>query len=255
MYYFISLASFVLLVITLQLQNPVLVAIWIGFALVLLWKKAYQSFAVTSILFALGFALYLFAMHTISFPSKETTILIRRLCLLLVFIPFIIASRRYKQTFISYWQKPKWKNTLYAPFIWRGPQEITIQLFLIIAISINIIVFIPFLFLKGLTYIQHVFLFAILFSIINAVLEEWIWRGILLTNFTKQVGEKWAVVLTSAGFGLQHYSLGFPWIVCISFSIGGFFYGGITVKANSILPAVIWHTALNLLMVCSGMIL
>ncbi|MDM5190069.1 CPBP family intramembrane metalloprotease [Bacillus sp. DX4.1] len=77
-----------------------------------------------------------------------------------------------------------------------------IRVFLIIAISINIITFIPFLFQKGLPYMQHILLFALLFSIINGVLEECIRRGILLHHFTNHFGERWAVFLTSLGFGL-----------------------------------------------------
>ncbi|WP_309146619.1 CPBP family intramembrane glutamic endopeptidase [Aneurinibacillus soli] len=94
-----------------------------------------------------------------------------------------------------------------------------------------------------------------MFSITNATLEEFLWRGILLSRFSEQLGEKWAVIITSLGFGLQHYSLGFPWTTCITFSIGGFFYGGITVKSRSIIPALIWHVAFNFLMVFSGLII
>lgn len=102
---------------------------------------------------------------------------------------------------------------------------------------------------------QHILLFALLFSIVNGMLEECIWRGILLHYFSNQFGEKWAVILTSIGFGLQHYSLGFSWLICIAFILAGVFYGGIVVKSNSIIPAIIWHVALNILMVCSGLIL
>ncbi|CAI8772298.1 CPBP family intramembrane metalloprotease [Bacillus sp. IT-79MI2] len=95
----------------------------------------------------------------------------------------------------------------------------------------------------------------VLFSIINGVLEECIWRGILLHQFTNQFDEKWAILLTSIGFGLQHYSLGFSWSVSTAFIIAGIFYGGIVVKSNSIIPAIIWHIILNILMVFSGLIL
>ncbi|WP_186725585.1 hypothetical protein [Planomicrobium sp. CPCC 101110] len=40
-------------------------------------------------------------------------------------------------------------------------------------------------------------------------------------RFSERLGDKWAVAITSLGFGLQHYSLGFPWPACIAFSIGG----------------------------------
>ncbi|MBO1626437.1 CPBP family glutamic-type intramembrane protease [Bacillus arachidis] len=62
-------------------------------------------------------------------------------------------------------------------------------------------------------------------------------------------------MLTSIGFGLQHYSLGFSWSVSTAFILAGIFYGRIIVKSNSIIPAIIWHIVLNLLMVLNGLIL
>ncbi|GAV13379.1 abortive infection protein [Paenibacillus sp. NAIST15-1] len=101
---------------------------------------------------------------------------------------------------------------------------------------------------------QEIWLFALAFSFIN-VLEEIIWRGVLLSRFSEQLGDKWAVIVTSAGFGLQHYSLGFPWGVCIAFALGGLYLGGITIKSNSLIPVVVWHTWMNVLMIFSGLLL
>ncbi|WP_369126268.1 CPBP family glutamic-type intramembrane protease [Bacillus gaemokensis] len=41
-------------------------------------------------------------------------------------------------------------------------------------------------------------------------------------------------------------------IFIITFFLAGIFYGGIVVKSNSIIPAIIWHVVLNILMVFSG---
>ncbi|WP_439740951.1 hypothetical protein [Bacillus pseudomycoides] len=129
-------------------------------------------------------------MNQISFPSKELTIIVKRLCLLLLFAPFLIDSLARKQRISLNWHQPKWNNTLHVPFIWSGPHQVKIYIFLIIAISINIVTFTPFLLQKEISYIQHIMLFAVLFSIINGVLEECIWRGILLHQFTNQFDEK-----------------------------------------------------------------
>nr|WP_238343551.1 CPBP family intramembrane glutamic endopeptidase [Gracilibacillus saliphilus] len=104
------------------------------------------------------------------------------------------------------------------------------------------------------TYIQEIWCFALIFLILNSVLEETIWRGVLLSRFSECFGNRWAVLITSVGFGLQHYSLGFSWMSCLLFSVGGFFFGAITIRSKSILPAVIWHMLFNLLMVFSGVI-
>jgi membrane protease YdiL (CAAX protease family) len=132
---------------------------------------------------------------------------------------------------------------------------VKIKFFLAIALTINTLAMLPFMVLNGWSSIQEVFVIAVIFSFTNAILEEFVWRGALLSRFSEQLGEKWAVVITSLGFGLQHYSLGFPWLVCIAFSFGGFFYGVVTVKSKSIITSIIWHIILNFLMVFSGMIL
>lgn len=248
------LLSFTLLMIAVQINSVLLFSLWV-ITLLLFKKKNYQQFAWSTLLFGIGFSFYLFTMKQVSFPSREITIIAKRLCLLLIFIPFFIDALVRTQRISLNFHRTKWNNTLYMPFIWRGPHQVKIYIFLIIAISINIMTFIPFLLQKEFSYIQHILPFALLFSIINGILEECIWRGILLYHFTNQLGEKWAVLLTSIGFGLQHYSLEFPWSICITFILAGVFYGGIVVKSNSIVPAIIWHVTLNVLMVCSGLIL
>ncbi|UOY94292.1 CPBP family intramembrane metalloprotease [Ectobacillus sp. JY-23] len=120
---------------------------------------------------------------------------------------------------------------------------------------INLFIFLPFILKNEDISHYKVWWLAIAFALINASLEELIWRGILLTRFSTHFGASWGIAITSLGFGLQHYSLGFPWLICLLFSMGGFFYGWITVKAESIYPAVIWHIGLNMLMVLSGFIL
>ncbi|PEU19401.1 MULTISPECIES: CPBP family intramembrane glutamic endopeptidase [Bacillus] len=251
----LCLFSFTLLMITVQTTNIVFLSLWLLTLLPLLKKQHYHHFVWTALLFGIGFSLYLSAMNQISFSSRELTIIVKRLCLLLVFVPFLLDALARKQRISLNWHPPQWNNTLRMPFIWSGPHQAKIYMFLIIAISINIITFTPFLLQKEWSYIQHILLFALLFSIINGVLEECIWRGILLRHFSNQLGEKCAVVLTSIGFGLQHYSLGFPWSICTAFILAGVFYGGIVVKSKSIIPAIIWHVVLNILMVFSGLIL
>ncbi|MCI3920752.1 CPBP family intramembrane metalloprotease [Paenibacillus sp. TRM 82003] len=123
-----------------------------------------------------------------------------------------------------------------------------------IALLINFLAFSPFLYMNGWDGILRVWTLALLFAAVNSVLEEVLWRGVLLSRFAEQFGEKRAVLLTSIGFGLQHYSLGFPWGVCLAFAVGGFYFAGITVRSGSLVPAILWHFAINVLMVCSGLL-
>ena len=235
------------------------ISIWIVASIFIFvaFDTSMKSFVVTNVLFGVGFFVYLYVIShwTVQFQPKELLIFFNRVSLVFILVPLFIVSFLSKSPFIAYWKKPRWKEFIYFPFIWSGFHRTSVKFFLFIALTANIVSFAPFVIRNGWSFIQEVWLLTIVFSITNAVLEELIWRGNLLSRFSEQLGEKWAVVVTSLGFGLQHYSLGIPWIICIAFSVGGIFYGGITIKSGSIIPSIIWHFALNILMVLSGLIL
>jgi membrane protease YdiL (CAAX protease family) len=124
-----------------------------------------------------------------------------------------------------------------------------------VAVLINSIIFIPFIFKQDNTYLRDVIILAISFSFINAVLEEFLWRGYLLSHFKECVDDSYALIFTSIGFGIQHISIGIPLLPSILFSLGGFFFAGVVMRANSIYPSMLWHLVLNIGMVFSGFIL
>jgi CAAX protease family protein len=245
--------------VSLQIQNHYLIILWALFSIYTFVKfnNPFKSFIITNLLFGIGFFIYLYVINNwfVQVETKELYIFLNRFSLVIVLFPMMVFSLFSNSKFISYWRKPRWNERIYFPFIWSGFHSIKVRPFLFIALTINILIFMPFIILNGWSFFREIWLLAIVFSITNAVFEEMIWRGTLLSRFSEQLGEKWAVAVTSLGFGLQHYSLGFPWIICIAFSIGGIFYGGITVKSKSIFPSMIWHITLNLLMIFSGLIL
>lgn len=254
-----NMASLLLLgslIILLQINNYQLMSLWGVCAGLLSIYKPMRFFVLTTICLGIGFFLYLNVnlRWIIELNSKELHIFFNRLSLLFILIPLIALSLIYKIPFMRYWKKPQWNELIGIPFIWSGFHRSKVKYFLLIALTFNLCAFMPFMFRNGWTYVHDVWLFAIVFSITNAVLEEMIWRGTLLSRFSEQLGDKWAVFVTSTGFGLQHYSLGFSWGVCIAFSLGGLFFGGITIKSKSIVPTVIWHMLINALMVFSGFI-
>ncbi|MDN7247040.1 CPBP family intramembrane glutamic endopeptidase [Planococcus shenhongbingii] len=185
---------------------------------------------------------------------KEWQLFLNRVSLLCVFVPLLGLGIFSDARLIKYWRKPVWNEFIYFPFIWTGFHRVKVSIFLMIALTVNFAIFMPLIFLNGWSHTREVMLLAVIFSLTNAFLEEMIWRGILLSRFSELFGDRWAVLLTSIGFGLQHYSLGFSWVICLAFSIGGMFFGGITIKSKSIGPSIFWHGMLNMLMVLSGII-
>ncbi|MFC4402449.1 CPBP family intramembrane glutamic endopeptidase [Gracilibacillus xinjiangensis] len=252
-----ALFFFAALLVILQVNDTRLLIMWGICLLFLVMNRSMRLFLLTTLVFGIGFYVYGYMGSNwhITADSKELLKILNRLSLIFIIIPFLILSFIYKTPAISYWQKPDWNKMIPIPFIWAGFHQTKAGIFLFVAMMTNLMVFTPFMIKSGWTYIQGIFLFMIIFSILNAVLEEIIWRGILLSRFSEDFGSKWAVILTSVGFGLQHYSLGFSWVSCVFFIFGGFFFGAITVTTKSIIPAIIWHMFINALMVLSGMII
>ena len=126
--------------------------------------------------------------------------------------------------------------------------------FLTIAIFSNIVFFVVFIYLKGIDITLSLLLFGVAFSIVNGILEEIIWRGILLRRFMESTGELQGMIVSSVGFGLQHISIGIPIVPSLLLSIGGVFFAVIVLRTDSLYPSMIWHIVINMGMVFSGMI-
>ncbi|OCT13980.1 abortive infection protein [Paenibacillus pectinilyticus] len=245
-----------LLVSSLQTQNYLLLSLWGVCTGLLFIYKPMRSFLLTTIGLGVGFASYLFInanwIHDVE--PKEWQILLNRLSLICMIIPLLILALMQKVPFMRYAKAPHWNERMGIPLIWSGFRQSKVKYFLLIAMAAITLAFMPFVIRNGWHNVQEIWLFAIAFSITN-VLEEIIWRGILLSRFSEQLGDKGAVFVTSVGFGLQHYSLGFSWGVCIAYAIGGLYFGGITIKSRSIVPVLIWHSWINVLMIFSGFLL
>lgn len=212
-----------------------------------------KGFVGTCIAFGTGFYLYwvVNSYWILTQNPDDFHMLLNRFSLIVIMIPLLMVSLIQKTPFMRNWRKPQWDALVSVPFIWVGLRQTKLKYFLLIAILINFLSFLPFIVHQGLAHIQAVWLYAIIFAVAN-ISEEVIWRGALLSRFSEHFGEKWAVVLTSIGFGLQHYTLGFSWGICMAYAIGGGFFGGITMKSKSIFPAVIWHMSINVFMIWSG---
>ena len=203
----------------------------------------------------LGIFLYLLTLRWISeIPGEEVRVLANRMSLLLVWLPLAAASQMLRSPLVKYWRKPDWNAQIRVPFIWRGARRTSVKQFFSIAITANTAAFLPFTLRGGWQGFLELCVFALLFAVINAFLEELIWRGTLLGLLSEKIGEGWASVVTSLGFGLFHLTIGYPIGICLAFAVGGMYFAGVTVKSNSIFPAMLWHMVLNALMVFSGLI-
>ncbi|MBS4189419.1 CPBP family intramembrane metalloprotease [Bacillus sp. FJAT-49705] len=256
---FLQLFIFLIIIILTQYKQFTLAfTIIIGFVIFMtVTSKQNRVFIWVITAYILGYLFYLYGDRFIEeLPFPISIIMIINRCLLffpIIFMVYVI--KKFDVVLNHYWDKPNWKATISFPFIWSGFHSVSVKVFLMIAICINFAVFIPFIHFSNIQLASPSFLFFLfIFSFVNAILEEILWRGILLTRMSTLAGEKAAVIFSGITFGISHISLGFSWDVCLLFALGGIFYAGITVRSGSILPAIIWHIMFNFLMILSGII-
>lgn len=232
---------------------------WIGFmsvlVLLLIISIKFAEFrfpASILITFLLSFFLYQLTNKFIDKIelSKELRILLNRGSLIIIIVGLCVVHLLSKKKLLFFNNKLEWNHHMKMPF-----HSIKISHFVLIGVLISAASFIPFIFQQELLHLQSILLFCLLFSLINAILEEVIWRGLMLASLKEHASVKFAIMMTSIGFGLMHLSIGFSLIVSLTFSVGGLFYAFVVLKTNSIYPAILFHFVINVGMVLSGMIL
>lgn len=255
---FLIFLLFISVLVLLQLEYDGLFLAWGGLVVFLLFvsRSSFRRLLSTVLMFGIGYFLYLFLAQYAGelVDSKEVRVILNRLFLLVLVFFLFSSSMINRLPLLKYGWRTEWQETIYFPFLLRGKIQNKIWVFMLICVSVNWVSFAPFLLKVDKEWFQHFWLFALAFSLVNSLMEELIWRGGLFTQFSEQLGTPWAIVLTSLGFGLQHYSLGFSWGSCLLFALAGYFYAGLMIRSKSIVPAILVHFVINMLMVFSGFI-
>jgi uncharacterized protein len=223
-----------------------------GFVILLFVNK--EKRFVTSLLFSflICFALFMVFNNFVGTMEiqKETKIILNRLSLGFMILGMVLTHLFFHKKISWYNQKPDWKNPIVLPF-----HKIHTFMFWLIGIVINLVVYGYFILQKDSDYLQSLLWFCLLFSLINAVLEEVIWRGIMLSALKDVTSTGYAVLVTSIGFGLLHLAIGFSIALSLLISFAGVIYAILTLKTNSLYPSIIFHIIINIGMVYSGFIL
>lgn len=143
------------------------------------------------------------------------------------------------------------KGSLHFPLIWSGYKEPLWRFSLVFFVICSGTAFFLY-FTKPINYIT--ILYGLLFTVINAILEEFIWRGFVLGKLVDSVGEKQALILSALAFGFYHISLDFTIGACLIFSIGGFYMGGSAIKSRGLFIPILMHILVNIIFVFAGII-
>jgi membrane protease YdiL (CAAX protease family) len=142
------------------------------------------------------------------------------------------------------------KEQLKFPLIWQGFNEYLWRFTLIFCAICAAVAF--FFFRSHLN--ASIILYGLLFASVNSILEEIIWRGLILGRVVDDIGEKQALMITSIAFGFYHLSLGFPIWICMAFAVGGFYMGGCAIKSKGLGLPILMHFFVNMVFVSLGMI-
>lgn len=174
---------------------------------------------------------------------------LERALLILILIGIYIPLKVHKKEVGLPLQLPDWGRRLNFPY-----HSIKTSSFLLIGLLISSLVFVPSL--LGATEMNWKLLFGygLLFSIVNALLEEWIWRGALFGVLKKYGSAIYAITITSLGFGLIHLSINFSLLMSLLFIGAGFYYAVLVWKTDSLYPPIVFHWIWNMGMVSNGWI-
>ncbi|MYL65164.1 CPBP family intramembrane metalloprotease [Bacillus hwajinpoensis] len=181
--------------------------------------------------------------------SQEMKVLISRSFLFFILIGMILSLKISKQKIDLPLKLPNLHTHITMPF-----HQLKVGIFLLFGLIGSSMILIPVLF-QETSAIRSLFLFGVMFAVINATLEEVIWRGVMLSSLKRNVSTLYAVVITSVGFGLIHLSIGIPVMLSLLFSFGGLFYAIVVLKSKSLYPAIVFHMIMNVGMVYNGWII
>ncbi|WP_433939278.1 lysostaphin resistance A-like protein [Paenibacillus lautus] len=212
--------------------------------------------AIVALIMVIGYMLYHSSGEIIKNGLEghdAWAIILSRLSLILFVLPFALAAILTKEKPL-YLATGSWGKTIHFPWIFKGPIKDPIWRFMLIFLVIVCAIF-SFFVDWGQPQFLDLIGYALSFALINAVLEELLWRGYILSHFVSGFGELKGLVIAGATFGLYHYHLGFSWPVCLLFSIFGIMMGGVAIRSKGLAPVMVMHFAMNVLFVLSGMIL
>ncbi|AJS61542.1 hypothetical protein UB51_13575 [Paenibacillus sp. IHBB 10380] len=183
--------------------------------------------------------------------TQELVIAISRLSLIGFLLPFMLWDK-FRPAQTRYFAYGSFTGPIHFPFIWVGLKD-RMWRFLLVGVIVMISSFIPVI-QWGREDFLSLLLYGLVFAFINAILEEFLWRGYVLSRFVDGLGEKQGLIIGSIMFGIYHYSLGFSWSICALFALLGMMLGGIAIRSQGLLPVIILHFIMNVLFVLSGLI-
>lgn len=180
--------------------------------------------------------------------SPFSLIMLSQLLLLIPILIICYVVKQFKQEITPYFHRPIFTQEIQLPFnIGFSFKRLALIFGLLTVLSIGI----TFLF-QGEKMHWRSFSLFLLFASMNALLEEVLWRGLLLPKLISITNDIIGIIVTSIAYGINVTMFGFSPIICMIYIFLGLMLGLLTVKTKSVFPAMIAHTLVTTLFLING---
>jgi membrane protease YdiL (CAAX protease family) len=237
--------------------NRITIAFIILFVLLLLvvfLQEKQRIFVWITIAYFTGELLYLYGNRLLNSLSYHVNVLLMLDKLLLLFPIAIIfyVCLKFKQDVALYFKKPVWNQQVSFSLFSNQLFSLSVFHFLLAAISISIIMYIPFIIIEQPNIKWPWFFWIFVYAAICSIMEEVLWRGLIMTGMKNLTNESFAIFFSSAAYGFSYIMFGYSLAICMLIALFGCYWGFITSRSGSIIPAMLWHFVFQILMVLSG---
>lgn len=150
----------------------------------------------------------------------------------------------FKKNPLASFSKPDWAFTirLFGAKLWQP------KTFYTVFVAIHFII-LCFLFIRILPVDLTTLGKALLYSLLNGLMVEFIYRGILLRGMIKITGPNLSVLYTSIMTASVYQMFGFSSAFTVFYFILSLFLGWMTTRTKSILPSILWNFLIMTLLI------
>lgn len=94
--------------------------------------------------------------------------------------------------------------------------------------------------------------YMLLYAAISSMIEEILWRSLLMQSMQSLTNKWMAVTLLSISYGCSYLMYGYSMEICLVFALSGFLYGWMIIYYKKLVPSIICHFFIIIGMIVSG---
>lgn len=181
-------------------------------------------------------------------PSQGISLIISRVLLLIPIVIISYIAYKFKNNFIIFFKKPDWKKEIDLPF--KKGKTFSFQSFFLFILFIQIFVLCYFFFTASHPSL-HTIMHFLLFAVINGIMIEVLWRGLLMAKMIQLIGNWPGIIAASLSNVFYYYMHGLPVNYCFLLFFFGMLNGFAAIQTKSLWPPFIWNGMMTLILIFS----